>query len=336
MGTPSSRRPSSSLLLAATAAAAVAVAAVSTPAVALAPSGSGDATYYGGTDNGHCSLSPVPAQYGNRIPVAVGPDTYARSAGCGACLAATSAGVGAGADPPPAAFDAYIADECPKCAAGDLDLGVPGDGRWDVAWRVVDCPVVAGGPELLLQGSDPYYVKLQVRNVPRPVVGVTVGGVAATRVPDNFWVANGAFGNGGVRVEVDLLEGGRLDVGTIPIKNDEVLRGEGGEEGDAPMGAPPRDEVVQTPSPAPTAGGDGGHDGGEGGGGDGGMDGGEGGGGGGYGGGEPSGGGGRGGGGGGCAGVWRQCAGKHHAGPLCCADGTTCTYLNDYYSQCQP
>ncbi|GAB0490234.1 hypothetical protein MMPV_001466 [Pyropia vietnamensis] len=323
MGAPSTRRPS--VLLAATAAAAAAAAvaaALSTPSSALQTSGSGDATYYGGTTSGHCSLSPVPAQYGNRVPVAVGPATYAGSSSCGACLAATSTGTGAGEDPPPSAFDAYIADECPECAAGDLDLGIPGDGRWDVAWQVVDCPVMAGGPELLFQGSNPFYAKVQVRNVPRPVVGVTVGGVSATRVPDNFWVAHGAFGSGGVQVVVDLQGGGTLDIGTVPIKNDEVLRGDGG---GAPAAAPPGDVVMPTPTPGRTDddsnGGKNGNEGGGNKGGDGGD-----GGGGGSGRGRNS----------GCASVWGQCAGVHHAGPKCCVAGSSCTYINDYYSQCKP
>lgn len=323
MSAPSAPRPS--VLLAATVAAAAAVAAaLSTPTLALDASGSGDATYYGGTESGHCSLSPVPTQFANRIPVAVGPATYAGSAGCGACLAATSTGTGAGEDPPPPAFDAYISDECPECAAGDLDLGIPGDGRWDVAWRVVDCPVVAGGPELLFQGSNPFYVKVQVRNVPRPVIGVTVGGVPATRVPDNFWVAHAAFGVGGVRVVVDLQGGRTVDVGTVPIKNDEVLRGK---DGGAPAVAPPQDVVMQTPTPDQTDdNSEGGDDEDEGDDNDG-DDGNDGDGGGGSSGRSRD---------GGCAGVWGQCAGVHHAGPMCCVTGSSCTYLNDFYSQCQP
>ncbi|KAJ3572316.1 hypothetical protein NP233_g3159 [Leucocoprinus birnbaumii] len=34
--------------------------------------------------------------------------------------------------------------------------------------------------------------------------------------------------------------------------------------------------------------------------------------------------------------VWGQCAGIGWTGPTTCVSGTTCVYLNDYYSQCQP
>ena len=38
--------------------------------------------------------------------------------------------------------------------------------------------------------------------------------------------------------------------------------------------------------------------------------------------------------GGSCAARWGQCAGQGWTGPACCVSGTTCTYSNDWYSQC--
>merc|ERR1712048_1485299 len=37
-----------------------------------------------------------------------------------------------------------------------------------------------------------------------------------------------------------------------------------------------------------------------------------------------------------CAAHWQQCGGKHHHGPLCCREYSSCVKVNDYYSQCQP
>lgn len=34
--------------------------------------------------------------------------------------------------------------------------------------------------------------------------------------------------------------------------------------------------------------------------------------------------------------VWSQCDGLNFVGPRCCVSGTLCTYLSDYYSQCNP
>ncbi|KAL2754171.1 glycoside hydrolase family 6 protein [Sodiomyces alcalophilus JCM 7366] len=37
-----------------------------------------------------------------------------------------------------------------------------------------------------------------------------------------------------------------------------------------------------------------------------------------------------------CASLWGQCAGNGWSGPTCCESGSTCTYQNDWYSQCLP
>jgi hypothetical protein len=38
----------------------------------------------------------------------------------------------------------------------------------------------------------------------------------------------------------------------------------------------------------------------------------------------------------GCAAVWKQCGGRDHKGPLCCEAGSTCSFGNEWYSQCKP
>ncbi|KAL2760214.1 carbohydrate-binding module family 1 protein [Sodiomyces alcalophilus JCM 7366] len=37
-----------------------------------------------------------------------------------------------------------------------------------------------------------------------------------------------------------------------------------------------------------------------------------------------------------CSSLWGQCAGNGWSGPTCCESGSTCTYQNDWYSQCLP
>lgn len=40
------------------------------------------------------------------------------------------------------------------------------------------------------------------------------------------------------------------------------------------------------------------------------------------------------GGGGNCASRWGQCGGNGWTGATCCASGSSCSYINDWYSQC--
>jgi len=288
------------LLLAA--AAAVAAAGVAPPTAAAATHGSGDGTYYGSAVNGACSLYPRPLQYAGRRGVALAAASYGGASLCGACLSVTSTGRGSGANPLPRSFDAYVMDLCPTCPGrGDLDVATPGDGRWDVSWKVVDCPVVPGGPALYLQGSNDWYVKAQVRNVARPIAWVSIGGAPARRTHDHFWMAANPGGRGWAgRVAVSIgLAGGRVaHVGTIPIRSGVVLRGTKGRRGGGTTPATPARRKK---------GGRGGR---------------------------------RGGGGGhrrgGCAGLWGQCGGARHAGPTCCARGTACRRFHPWYSQCRP
>ena len=39
-----------------------------------------------------------------------------------------------------------------------------GDGRWDIEIRAVQCPVGTSAIQYWLQGSNAWYLKLQVRN----------------------------------------------------------------------------------------------------------------------------------------------------------------------------
>ena len=51
---------------------------------------------------------------------------------------------------------------------GALDQASEGDGRWGIAWTPVQCPVGTGGNTshfyYSFQGSNPWYLKLQIAN----------------------------------------------------------------------------------------------------------------------------------------------------------------------------
>ena len=48
----------------------------------------------------------------------------------------TGTGQGAGADPIVGPILGYVYDVCPECGEGSVDLGISGDGRWDISWTV--------------------------------------------------------------------------------------------------------------------------------------------------------------------------------------------------------
>lgn len=162
---------------------------------------SGDFTYYGtgGLTSGHCTLAPMPSWFTSNFnfAVAVSTVTYSSgdsSGGCGMCLRGKYKNTGSGLNPPPNEFLAYVVDECPSCPqAGDVDAAVAGDGRWQVEWTAVDCPVGGAKVQYVFQGSNTYYLKLQVRGHRVALAGVEVqttsksGWIAGTRTSDNFF-----------------------------------------------------------------------------------------------------------------------------------------------------
>lgn len=59
---------------------------------------------------------------------------------------------------------AIVGDLCPECSNGDLDQATGGDGRWSISWYPVQCAVGDSNFVYSFQGSNPYYLKLQVAN----------------------------------------------------------------------------------------------------------------------------------------------------------------------------
>jgi expansin (peptidoglycan-binding protein) len=156
----------------------------------------GDGTYYGESDGGNCGLNnPVPSMYAGMVPVAMNKEQYEESAICGACLSVTGTGEGSGANPIKGTFAAFVSDQCPECKRGDIDLAQSGDGRWKVTWEVVPCPGVTMSDIVFqFEGSNPYYYKIQPRQMRSPATRVTVGAVECTRTSDNHFVCQSSAG----------------------------------------------------------------------------------------------------------------------------------------------
>jgi len=155
---------------------------------------SGDGTYYGTQDGsgGACSIYPSPSFVSNGVTkVAINAPQYSGSLACGMCMQVNGNGKGSGANPIKGTFLAFVDDLCPECKTGALDLALNGDGRWDISWVAVDCPV-QGNLQYAFQGSNAWYIKMQVRNHRIPVQSVQFREpngkfIKGSRTSDNFF-----------------------------------------------------------------------------------------------------------------------------------------------------
>jgi len=166
----------------------------------------GEATYYGATKEGTCTYkhglpSDKWAQHGGKAVdalIALNKPQFMNSLTCGLCLKVTGSGHGLGNDPVKGEMLVFTKDLCPECQPGDVDLSLNGDGRWDIQIQAVQCPVGNTKIQYSFQGSNYWYVKLQVRNARIPITALQLqkgaGGawVTLTHSADGYWLAQGA------------------------------------------------------------------------------------------------------------------------------------------------
>ena len=57
-----------------------------------------------------------------------------------------------------------VSNLCPECLAGSLDQEINGDGRWTIEWYPVQCAVGTTPLVYSFQGSNAYYIKMQISN----------------------------------------------------------------------------------------------------------------------------------------------------------------------------
>ncbi|TYZ59624.1 hypothetical protein PybrP1_012230 [[Pythium] brassicae (nom. inval.)] len=89
----------------------------------------------------------------------------------------------------------HIVDQCPGCAAGDLDLsptvfkaitGLDSD-RLSIKWKFVDCPVASRIKFCLKKGSNAFWAAIQPTNFVAGVASVRVNGQATTMVDSAYY-----------------------------------------------------------------------------------------------------------------------------------------------------
>ncbi|KAJ7354970.1 hypothetical protein OS493_029080 [Desmophyllum pertusum] len=101
------------------------------------------------------------------IRVAANNDDFKNSLGCGMCVEITGSGKGSGSNPVTGVTKAIVHDLCGGCGKGGYDLYIPGDGRWEIESKAIDCPTVPGkNGNLMFRFVDKnlWSFKLQVRN----------------------------------------------------------------------------------------------------------------------------------------------------------------------------
>ena len=169
--------------------------AAATPVAAECPpefSGAGEATAFDGTYGYACGLEATNG-LAEGFATAIDESFWDGSAHCGECLEVNGPGGTA---------LVRIVELCIGCGTDGLDLypaaftAVTGSssGRHPVTWTRVACPA-AGAVGFQLQGSNPYYIKLQVRDhrygVQSAVLHDGASDYPMSRTSDNHFVATG-------------------------------------------------------------------------------------------------------------------------------------------------
>jgi hypothetical protein len=100
----------------------------------------GEGTFYGeggAGETGSCMLN----RNFNGIPitVAINNDQYEGGKSCGKCVVVRGQGIGSGMTPIIGPIYATIDNVCPECKFGDIDLGLDGDGRFQIIWEFIPC-----------------------------------------------------------------------------------------------------------------------------------------------------------------------------------------------------
>lgn len=168
------------------------------------PNFRGDGTFYGPTNRGHCAFRErLPRTFANMVPISLSYPQYDKSASCGACIEFYGTGRGsAGTKIGTHKQYGYVHDSCHDCGNGDLDLALHGDGRHEVVWKFIPCPV--DDVQLLFEGSNMYYKKVQIRGTKFPIVSAVVDNKPSLMSDDNFFVSHGQFPNSATIVAKDV------------------------------------------------------------------------------------------------------------------------------------
>src|ERR1044071_905274 len=164
------------------------------PPVSLGGTRTGDGTYYAADGSGACSFDASP---GDLMVAALNAQDWAGSNWCGAC---------ADVEGPNGKVRIRIADECPECKSGDLDLSpqafeklAPLDrGRIPISWTFAACDQSGPLRYRFKDGANAYWTAVQVQNSRLPITKFEwskdgTAWKAITRTDYNYFLDEGGF-----------------------------------------------------------------------------------------------------------------------------------------------
>ncbi len=188
------------------------------PACAGAPAPeSGDGTYYAADGTGNCSFDASPDDL---MVAAMNAPDYANAAWCGACLEVTSGS---------AKVTVRVVDQCPGCKHGDLDLSQQAflilsplaAGRIPITWHEVACPVTGAASYHFKDGSNPYWIAIQMRDTRYPIgkLEAKAGGAWTEigRLDYNYFVDASGLGAGPLALRVTDQRGHTIEDDAVPF-----------------------------------------------------------------------------------------------------------------------
>jgi len=152
---------------------------------------------------------------------------------CGMCIQITSKGTGSGANPIPSTpFTVYVNNECPSCNPGGIDLGLAGDGAWDMTWKAVACNVGSSGVQYVYKsGSSASWAGIQVRNTKYPTyaVSLTYGSTTVALAAQSYNYFSGslspAFSSGNGTITITTVTGQVITDSIFPPGSSSVILG---------------------------------------------------------------------------------------------------------------
>jgi expansin len=186
---------------------------VPTTRAAAGATRTGTATFYTLADLPNCGYPDAAA---SGTYVALSPADFAGSAACGTVFDVTG---------PKGTVRVTVADQCPECEPGHLDLAAPAFARIadPVAGivpirftRVVDPPTPGPVRVRVKEGSSRYWLALLPIDTGNPLASVSVRGTALARTGYGYWVATAGAGPGPIQVRLTDDRGHSATV-TVPL-----------------------------------------------------------------------------------------------------------------------
>lgn len=178
----------------------------------------GEGTYYAADGSGNCGFEATP---GDLMVAAMNNTDYDGAAACGACISV---------DGPDGSVTVRIVDRCPGCPDGDVDLSEQAfaaiaplkRGRIPITWRYVPCAVDGPIRYRFKDGSNAFWVAIQIRNHRHGIAKLEArradGTYAAlSRASYNYFLETSGLGEGPYALRVTDVHGLVVEDGAVPL-----------------------------------------------------------------------------------------------------------------------